>query len=383
MKFRTFPVFGSIIIVSCLASVRAAGPTIEEALSLCQQSGRPMLIVAGRPTCGNTTAVLGHLQTPTLVPVVSQFVNVYVNVDKPEGDACQQKYGHPGDTLPYVYVVRADGEKLYSHSGFMESNVIRAALLEQAAKAGKALGAKDTALLQKALEAAKQAHEKGDSDEAIKALLSVKRLGVFGSSTCYAKTAVEAAQLATELTDEGKATLKKVDEKFADGKPGFEAALAYTKAKRTLTPLPTLKTELAAAARKYEHLHELADTLRQAEALDRAQVAAALPHNAKKAADAFQRIVAAYPDTEAAKLAAEELQKLPDDGSGSSGATVAKPAYRTWADTTGQFSVKARYRGVKDDKLSLETEDGRLIQVPLDKLSETDRKFLASRHESE
>ena len=132
--------------------------------------------------------------------------------------------------------------------------------------------------------------------------------------------------------------------------------MAYARAKRVYTPLTTLKTELNAASRKYERMRDLADTFRQA-GRDRAQAMAASPHGKGKAAEAFQKIVSAYPETEAAKLAAKELKKLADDGVKPSTKETPKPGRRTWADATGRFSVKARCRGVKDGEAVLETDE--------------------------
>ena len=168
MKSRKLPVLALAITASCLLPALAGAMSTEEAEKTAQQSGRPILIVSGRDSCGLTQGVLGHLQDRSLAPLVSQFVNVYVNVDGPEGMACGKKYGQPGNMLPYVYVVRADGEKLFSHSGSMDSGEIRQLLLTQAAKAGKILSSKEMSVLQKALEEAKRAQKKGDTAEAVK-----------------------------------------------------------------------------------------------------------------------------------------------------------------------------------------------------------------------
>ena len=208
--------------------------------------------------------------------------------------------------------------------------------------------------------------------------MPLKKLGLVGSANCYAKTAVDANKVIADLTKEAKETLKKVDADLSSDKATFDAALTYTKTKRTFAPLPTLKTDLAAASRKYERKRDLTDTLKQAEAVDRAQALAAQPRAKKKAAEAFQRVVAAYPGTDAAKVAAEELKKLGEEPGGDTAAETHKPALRSWSDTTGQFTVKARSRGVKDGKLVLEKENGQTVHVPLDKLSEEDRAFLKS-----
>ena len=82
-------------------------------------------------------------------------------------------------------------------------------------------------------------------------------------------------------------------------------------------------------------------------------------------------------------MAAKELKKLADDGVKPSTKETPKPGRRTWADATGRFSVKARCRGVKDGEAVLETDDGRVVRIPVEKLSEEDREFLKSKHLAE
>jgi len=60
-------------------------------------------------------------------------------------------------------------------------------------------------------------------------------------------------------------------------------------------------------------------------------------------------------------------------------AAVASPApsrseYRIWTDDTGTFQVEAMYLGVTDGKVQLRRKDGREINVPLSRLSETDQQ---------
>lgn len=52
---------------------------------------------------------------------------------------------------------------------------------------------------------------------------------------------------------------------------------------------------------------------------------------------------------------------------------------REWTDASGSFSVKARFRGMANGKVSLRTEDGRDLEVPLGKLSGADQKFIQDR----
>ncbi|WP_254510930.1 SHD1 domain-containing protein [Anatilimnocola floriformis] len=46
---------------------------------------------------------------------------------------------------------------------------------------------------------------------------------------------------------------------------------------------------------------------------------------------------------------------------------------RTWQDTSGKFSVEAEFIGLADGKVDLKKADGKVLSIPLDRLSETDQ----------
>ena len=50
---------------------------------------------------------------------------------------------------------------------------------------------------------------------------------------------------------------------------------------------------------------------------------------------------------------------------------------RTWRDLTGQYSVKAEFVGLVGDQVSLRKTDGSVIQIPIQKLSSADRRWLS------
>ena len=49
---------------------------------------------------------------------------------------------------------------------------------------------------------------------------------------------------------------------------------------------------------------------------------------------------------------------------------------RKWTDSTGSFSVNAKLVSNEDGSVKLEKEDGRIITLPLTKLSDKDQTYL-------
>src|SRR4051812_43529194 len=47
---------------------------------------------------------------------------------------------------------------------------------------------------------------------------------------------------------------------------------------------------------------------------------------------------------------------------------------RTWTDSTGKFTIKAKFVSLADGKVTLEQEDGSKVEIELTKLSAADQK---------
>ncbi|MHC4400754.1 MAG: SHD1 domain-containing protein [Planctomycetota bacterium] len=59
--------------------------------------------------------------------------------------------------------------------------------------------------------------------------------------------------------------------------------------------------------------------------------------------------------------------------------TASTPAAeRLWTDSTGKYHIEAELVGRVGDKVRLKQKDGQLIEVPVEKLSEADRRYVAS-----
>jgi hypothetical protein len=52
------------------------------------------------------------------------------------------------------------------------------------------------------------------------------------------------------------------------------------------------------------------------------------------------------------------------------------PQMRTWSDTTGQFKIEATFIELKGDSITLKRKDGKVISLPIAKLSEPDQKHI-------
>ena len=97
----------------------------------------------------------------------------------------------------------------------------------------------------------------------------------------------------------------------------------------------------------------------------------------KVALTALEKVVSRFPDTPAAEQARAKLEEL--GASPPESSIDAKPAsgLRMWSDRSGKFKVEAELVGVADGKVQLKRKDGQTVEVPLERLSDEDQKFIA------
>ncbi len=320
--------------------------------------------------------MLDRLSTDrSIAGLVAQFVPLKVETDGPNWGQWASKYRHEGSGIPILYVIRADGEKLYAQSGSKPGAELPRFLLEHLKNAGTIFNDQQLAQVKSAVADSNEALAAGDAFTAVKRLESLRKLGTPGQLGSFAAAAQEADALYVKVVEQGKAALADAQQKLA-GDDKFAGVLGVISANRIYGPLVDLKKELATAERDLNKSPELKAHLASAEALDRAlglagQKSAALQ---KSAVTALSAIVARSPDSPAGAIAKAKLAELGVEPP----ATAAK-GLRTWTDSTGQFKVEAELIRVADGKVELKKADGTVIAVPLDRLSPADQAAAAGK----
>ena len=71
---------------------------------------------------------------------------------------------------------------------------------------------------------------------------------------------------------------------------------------------------------------------------------------------------------------AKSAKESPEKTTAGKKAAAGNPLH-TWSDKSGRFSIKARLVEITDGKVRLEQEDGTIVAIPLNGLSDADRKF--------
>lgn len=260
---RFFLTLALVGILATSASAQEGTSAVEKAYAQAQQTGQPILIVAGSKTCGACQALKEELTTNArLRPVLSQFVALPVDLDdQAESRALFAKLDPKSNGIPWVWVVRADGTELHHSSGFMPAEQLGATLVGSLQQAGKPLNARQVEQVASAVADAKESQAAGDMPEAVRHLMSAQRYAA-GS---YAQAAVEAQQLATTLTEEGQAKLAEFRTQL-EGTPDQAAIIAFLEAKASYGMLPDLKSEYGRVYSDIKRRAETRELVRTAEA---------------------------------------------------------------------------------------------------------------------
>jgi len=330
-------------------------------------------------------ALLRRLETDrSLAVFAGQFVPLKLTTDgNPEWSSWARKYPLQGNGIPRLYVVRADGEKLYGGIGAPPGNQLTQMLYATLQKAGRRYTPDEVALLKSSVKEAKAAFEKDDHPGAALALSRLNKLGELGQLGSFATPALAADELAKKLIGSSERmvddAVKALQNSDSDGL--FPAALTLADAKWRYSGFPAVQAKLTSAITQVKRDERATAPLAQAEALVRARRLAASDRAAvrKQAFASYETVMRRYPGTEADKLARAELAKLSPNAALLLSPDDAKP--RVWKDASGRFSVEATLIRFDDKTITLKKTNGQEITLPVSKLSEPDQEFLKRKNE--
>ena len=153
--------------------------------------------------------------------------------------------------------------------------------------------------------------------------------------------------------------------------------MIIAKAAKLYSKLPEQRRAAGKVLTKYKASEAGIEAIEQAESFLRVKTKERLKDK-KLAVTGYQSIVKNYPDSHVAQLAAERLAVLgaevPAVPPSSDKPTDA--AVRTWSSSDGKFKIRAVMVQANATHVQLKTEDGKLIAVPLKRLSSEDVEFV-------
>ena len=297
-----------------------------------------------------------------------------------------------GRGIPQLYVVRADGKQIYGGAGSLSGDDLPAMLLASLKQAGRSFSNQDAILLHDLVATAEQALNHGDLLKSAMSLSEVARFGSLENLGSYARPALRASELYTELK-------AKVDERILDAKTKLqddsvtkplELMLTIHESEAIYKQFTAWASQASSTTRELAKESIFPSEASQAEALVRARVIAASssPRVRKRAESAYTTVIRRFPGTAADTIARRELAEIaPDakvltiDSAATPVPSMQTPAWRTWKTMDGEFQTRARLIEIIADKVRLMKPDGATIVVDIKILSESDRNYIASQSE--
>lgn len=314
---------------------------------------------------------------------MAQFVPLKVDVSTSEYQALARKHTSEGNTIPKIYLIRADGTKLYAKSGSLSGDQLPTLMVAAIREMGRPLAVGEIKILEEINKTISSAIEKDEFKTVAVQFNKLKKLGTPGAVDSFAKSAIENNQLAAKFTDKVNALIKEYSSGL-DSENNLISAIKALMLKNDVGSMSTLRTSLN------ELEKQVRSSLKNGQSFTEVKsVALAIPKLQHSSDNIKQR--AAETIQQFAELSQDEpTRSFLTDLVKESGASVSPSAsnpnpetagFRVWKSSDNRFSVKAKLLELNGDKVQLQKEDGSTITVPLDRLSENDQEFLKKKNQ--
>jgi hypothetical protein len=322
----------------------------------------------------------------SLAGFAGQFVPLKIVTDgNPQWSKWARMYPIDGGGIPRLYVVRADGEKLYAAVGSLPGDQLPQMMLATLKQAGRAFSLADAALLEKAVSDTQAALDNGDLLTASLALSAAGKLGSPDELGSYAKTALHAGELYEQLQSEIDTQLERANDQLVgiESDDPLDSLLAICEAEASYQLFPKLRAKAGTITRDLNKQSRYEESLAQAEALVKARALRSSPNPRlqRRASAAYSAVIRRFPGSRADELARTELAVIDPDAtilstSVASAMAESRPAFRQWTARSGGFKTTAKYLQQKQGKVQLAKEDGKKIVVDISVLSDEDQAYL-------
>jgi hypothetical protein len=175
----------------------------------------------------------------------------------------RSKYSYDGKTIPIVFVIRADGEKLYGKSGSLPGNELYQLLNSSLDNSGVLLDDRQLSTISETIQKTEKLLADDNPQAAVKQLMRISKIGTPGQIGCYADVAVAADDLAIKLTDKAAGMLKEAKTKIADSETQFDGLADAMSCADTYGRLPVINKEVKSLRSQWSRDDDLKATLKR------------------------------------------------------------------------------------------------------------------------
>lgn len=294
--------------MACGAEGDGISDHIDTVMSEAARTGMPVLAVASTDSCEEAPRLKQRLGAdPMLQPLVARFAVVELRMsgdDKWTWKRWQERFDTHRRQSPQVFVIRADGRKMFSGDPPAD---VAGFLRQQLAASGQPIPARQADLFETQLGTASRLQAAGDLAEAVRCVTPAARV------PSYARPVVQSIAFRAAVADR---LLKEFDRRAADPGAGSDrlatAEMFVAAAEQYATTLPDVARAARERTAEIGREPEGREVLRQAQQLHHAATAAR--RSAPRGLALYEQIIASHPDSPVAEIAAVRLRDLDDGG---------------------------------------------------------------------
>ena len=283
-----------------------AGSKLQQALQQAALDGRPLLVANLRSTCPLCQAFKRRLTTDAaLKPLLPSYSPVFCDTESPEDRRDLAGLRPLGGTLPFIYVVRADGHVVSATTDGSSDPELPNLLKKGIAESGIFMRPTDVPKFEAMLAQAKAAVDSGDVGQAVTLLVGLSG----GQQPSFSKIVVDAQALLVQVKTRAKEEIGGIQSSL-EGADKLASAVQLVDAMQKYAKLPEEQKTLAEMMKQFKSDAEAKVVLPQAEELVKAR-GHARQKRRDVAAQGYEKLIKRYPDSPIARLAQEELNSLP------------------------------------------------------------------------
>ena len=295
------PLVAAGLCVAFVEAAEAAGRGADLAREM-QQTGKPALIIAGNEGCVYCRQMAEELATDRSIQrLAQQYLILKINTESADWPRLRETFKFEEGGIPAVFVVRADGELLYSDSGkprdmsdFLERNL---------ESAGTILESDKLRAMQRAVRLADRNLKRGN----YALVWPIVQEHAGSGSYAQAAQAIDAIQAAfiSRVTDEAAAA----EDDITGREDVLEAALSLAELRRVLAEYEPTAEIVETVWSRIAESETQAVLLDQAATLDNAALRAK-EREWSEAAELYESVIAAGNNTPAGEYASEQLAEV-------------------------------------------------------------------------
>jgi hypothetical protein len=314
---------------------------------------------------------------PQLQKYSEWFVPLKLDVNSDQWKSFRKTYKHDGGSTPYVFIVRADGQKLYGSGKRVSAEQLYSIVEDSISKAGRVFSAAQASALGAAAESARGQLDGGNLEGAIKTLMSLKKIGMPGQLNSFSAAAIAADEVAERTDAEVAAQLEAIKTELENEETAPDAAVKMASAIKEVVRWLPRKGELAQLKKQFKKNPQHASLLAQA-ILYEEMSAARRQANLTKLVSRYRELVAEFEDG----LIVPRGRTLLESAITPELAT-ADDFFVMWQSSNG-FRTSGVLKSVQEndsgDMVSIRIVDRRdkTIEVPLEKLDVVSQQLAAA-----